>query len=312
MMDIRPTPKFLTVWDLPNEEFKQYWEQLIGADGIKRHVLAHMQACLTLLFVSWLKLYNASPTNPKFKGRALFKGVPGTGKTITAKGIADRFARVNGIEAYFVQLGSPRSKFEGDSSKNIEIAFDHLRYLAKSRSVILFIDEYDSVAPTRDNEQMHESVKAMVNTLIQEMDNVDSSKIYTIAATNLEKQVDHATKRRFDLIIPFNRPSLSERLEIFEHLLRGWKLSADYMLTIARETERYTQDDITRAVNGGLLIAFENNEPLTVRHVLQAIKNIKPTDGYDEETNTQVLNNAKELFSNNENASQYEKPTANI
>ncbi len=277
----RPMPEFLTVTELPNEEFRQYWEQLIDADETKGRVLALMQVCLfPTSFYDWAK-QNDLQIIPIFKGRVLFDGPPGTGKTITAKACSDHFARVNGIKAYFVELGSVRDKFEGQSSKHIQDAFRDLQYLSQECPVILFMDELDSVSPSRNTEQMHDTIRDMVNVLIKMMNKVNSNRIFTIGATNLSSHVDHAVKRRFDDIIKFDRPSFEVRVALFEHLLQGRDFSKYVISVFAKRTERFTHDDVTKAVNLAQLTAFSNNEPLTPRHILDAIKKIKPTGDYD-------------------------------
>ncbi|MGH9921369.1 MAG: ATP-binding protein [Nitrososphaerales archaeon] len=277
----RLMPEFLTVTELPNEEFKGYWEQIVGADETKRRVLALMQVCLfPTSFFDWTK-QNHLQIIPIFKGRILFDGPPGTGKTITAKACADHFARVNHIKSYFVELGSVRDKFEGQSSKNIGAAFRDLQYLAQECPLILFIDELDSVSPSRNTEQMHDTIRDMVNSLIKMMNKINSSRIFIIGATNLSSRVDHAIKRRFDDIIKFDRPSFEDRIALFDHLLQGSNFSKYVISLLAKRTERFTHDDITKAVNLAELTAFSNNEPLAPRHILDAIKKIHPTGDYE-------------------------------
>lgn len=279
-METRPIPDCLTVTELPNDEFKQYWEDLVGAEGIKKRLLIHMQACLSPQFLSWRQQHNNCRRIPRFRSRVLLVGPSGTGKTLIAKGSADCYARVHGEKVYFAELGSVRGKYVGESSKNVERACDYVEYLSKDAIVEFFTDEFDSVGVSRNTEQMHDDVRAMVNTLIRRMNRMNSSRIFMIAASNLEKHVDHATKRRFDFVLYFKRPTLDQRLQLFEHLTGGWNLSAHELLTLSRKTQRYTQDDITRSVNFAEEEAFSENKPLTITHLMRATSQIKPTEEY--------------------------------
>lgn len=275
----RAAPEFVTVTELPNEEFRQYWEGSVGEEEIKRKLLACMKKQLSLSFFKWRRRYNIAKSIPS-KGRVLFVGPSGTGKTITAKGCADYFARTYHIQMYFVELESVRSKYDGESSKNIERAFDYIESLSQEYPVVLFIDEFDSVGVSRDTEQMHDNTRAMVNTLIRKMNQLNSNRIFTIAASNLEKHVDHAVKRRFDLILYFKRPDEEGRFLLFKHYLQGWDFAEYAMRLLARRAEGYTQDDIARSVTLAELAAFLEDRRLVPSDLVDAMKEIKATGEY--------------------------------
>jgi len=115
-----------------------------------------------------------------------------------------------------------RSKFVGESSSRVIQVFKYAKEKAKEAPTLLLFDEFDSVAPTRNNTQMHEEIKAAVNTLLEEMEKVTlSDRIIVVAATNLfDSAVDYAADRRFDLVIQFRRPSYFQRLNLFSILLK--------------------------------------------------------------------------------------------
>lgn len=279
-METRPIPNTLGITELPNEKFRQYYESLIGVEAYKNRMLTHMRICLDpSRFLSWRKQYNNHTRLPAYKKRILFMGAPGTGKTLLAKGEADAYARRFG-KAYFAELGSVRGKYVGESSDNVEKACDYAEYLSETAPVILFIDEFDSVGVSRNTEQMHEDVRAMVNTLIRRMNRMDEYRIFLIAASNLERHVDYATKRRFDFTLYFHRPSFEQRFELFRHLVDGWNLSEHDIQGACKRTERYTQDDITRVVNLAEESAFAENSPLSLQCLLRSIEQIKPTEEY--------------------------------
>lgn len=72
----------------------------------------------------------------------LFEGPPGTGKTTSAKIIANQ---VN-IPLIYMPLESIMSKYYGESEKKFADIFDAAKSLGKS---IIFIDEIDAIASTR-------------------------------------------------------------------------------------------------------------------------------------------------------------------
>ncbi len=280
-MEIKPTPEFVTVTELPNDQFGRYWKTIIGAMEQKRQLTSYMDVCLfPEIFFSWRRRHNSSDLLPIFIPRTLCKGAPGTGKTILAKACADRLARKHNIKIFFVEVGSLRSKFEGESARNVQRLYEYIREISITSPVVLFIDEFDSVGVARNTEQMHETVRDMVNALIREMNKQQNGKIFTVAATNLEKQIDKATKRRFGLILEFPRPSYDDRVELLEFLTAGWNLSRFVIALIARRTEGFTQDDITRTIHLAELDAFFNNEGMAGRHIVRSLKKVKPTEDY--------------------------------
>ncbi len=281
IVEKRPIPDCLTVTELPNEEFRQCWDGLIGAEELKNRISTHVRVCLSpTYFFSWLQQYNSTPRARNFRRRIMLVGPPGTGKTLMAKGASDLYARQEGTKGYFVELGSVRGKFVGESSKNIERAFDYVEYLSEDSFTIFFMDEFDSVGVSRNNEQMHDDVRAMVNTLIRRVNKLDSLRIFIIAASNLERHVDYATKRRFDFILYFNRPTLDQRIDLLTNLLQGWNFSTGEISTLGKKTEKYTQDDITRIVNLAEETACSENKQLSFFHIMRAMSEIKPTEGY--------------------------------
>lgn len=268
---------------LPNDKIRALAEQLVGAEQFINRLQTDMELSFapSLLF-SWMQRHRIELARcPKFRGTALLVGPSGTGKTSVAMVSADCYARSSNSTAYLEELGLVREKFVGQSSRNVKRAFDYVKLRAEHSKVVFLINEFDSVGVARNTEQMHDDVRAMVNTLIQEMDKLDNHNIFIIATSNFEGKIDHAVKRRFDDIVEFKRPSLEERIKLFGSLLQGGNFSKYVITVFAKRTERFTQDNITRAVKLAIRTAFSNDEPLTARHVLQAIKEMKPTGDYD-------------------------------
>lgn len=135
----------------------------------------------------------------------LLSGPPGTGKSQTAKYIA---SKVN-MPLLTIRIDGLISSFLGSTSKNIRQLFDYV----DNKPCILFLDEFDALAKMRDDSHELGELKRVVNTLLQNMDNL---KKPIIAATNHEHLLDSAVWRRFDYKIKLDLPSDSMREELLD------------------------------------------------------------------------------------------------
>lgn len=82
-------------------------------------------------------------------------------------------------------------------------------------SVILFIDEVDSLATSRES-GLHEATRRILSTLLRKIDSFESDgEVLVICATNRKKDLDPALISRTDLSIRFELPDASTRSQIF-------------------------------------------------------------------------------------------------
>lgn len=139
----------------------------------------------------------------------LLWGPPGCGKTLLAKAVA------NESHANFISVKGPEllNKYVGESERAVRQVFARAR---ASAPCVIFFDELDALVPRRDD-SMSESSARVVNTLLTELDGLDSRKaVYVIGATNRPDMIDPAMVRpgRLDKLLYVDLPSPPERLEI--------------------------------------------------------------------------------------------------
>ncbi|WP_028560555.1 AAA family ATPase [Paenibacillus pinihumi] len=137
-------------------------------------------------------------------------GPPGTGKTLTAFYMAQRLD----IPLILVRLDAIIHSHLGETGSNVRKIFD----FARSSPCVLFLDEFDAIARTRDNNDEVKEMARVVNTLLQCLDEFDGDSIF-MAATNLEEQLDHAIWRRFDTKMTFGLPDDEYRTEYIGQLI---------------------------------------------------------------------------------------------
>ena len=173
------------------------------------------------------------------KGVLLY-GVPGTGKTLLAKAVA------NESNAHFISISGPEimSKFYGESEARLREIFKEARERSPS---IIFIDEIDSIAPKRE-EVTGEVERRVVSQMLALMDGLEGrGKVIVIAATNRPNALDPALRRpgRFDREIEIRIPDKKGRLEILMIHTRNMPLTEDVSLEkIASISHGYVGADL--------------------------------------------------------------------
>jgi len=128
-------------------------------------------------------------------------GPPGSGKTTLAHYIAEKTK----LPLITAKLDGLISSYLGNTAKNIRKIFEY----ASERPCILFLDEFDAIAKSRDDSQEIGELKRIVNSLLQNIDEFNKENIL-IVATNHEKLLDIAIWRRFSTKIEVPYPKKEE------------------------------------------------------------------------------------------------------
>ena len=149
----------------------------------------------------------------------LFHGAPGTGKTETVL----QLARMTGRNLMQVNISDIKSKWVGESEKNIKAIFTRYRKLVAESDVapILLFNEADAVIGKR-LEDVARSVdkmeNSMQNIILEEIEKLDG---ILIATTNLTCNLDHAFERRFLYKIEFTKPTAEVKSYIWQSMIAG-------------------------------------------------------------------------------------------
>ena len=141
--------------------------------------------------------------------KILLYGPPGCGKTMVAHAIAERL----GMLVCTLRFDTLISQFMGQTANNIGRLFDW----ARSRNVLLFIDEIDAIARLRDFDNDNGESKRIVVSLIQNIDNLGDD---IVVATNMFGQIDSAVVRRFQDVIEMGLPDLGQRTKIIDKFIQ--------------------------------------------------------------------------------------------
>ena len=154
----------------------------------------------------------------------LFYGLPGTGKTMLVKALANELD----VQLYLIKATSLIGDHVGDGASKIH---DLFKKASENSPSIIFIDEIDAVALHRSFQSLRGDVSEIVNALLTEMDGIAENKsVITIGATNNPTSLDYAVRSRFEEEIEFSLPDDDERLKILENNLKT--IPMDYNLNL--------------------------------------------------------------------------------
>jgi len=198
----------------------------------------------------------------------LLYGPPGCGKTFFAEAMAGEF----GLEFIRVDLTSAISRVLGGAPEQLDKVFAD----AKRRApCLLFFDEFDAIAPKRDQTPSNHE-QQMVNALLQQIDEIRKVPgVVLAAATNRLRQLDPAAIRegRFDYKVKIYRPDFDARRAILEALLTD-RPHDDTVDTnaLAHATDGFSAAQVRSVVDGAAMGAMEAQAPISHGHLESALR----------------------------------------
>ena len=228
--------------EIPNVK----WEDVGGLEEVKQKLI---EAVVWPL--KYADLFQQANTKPP-KG-ILLSGLPGTGKTLVAKALA------NESEVNFISVKGPElmSKYVGESERGIREVF---RKAKQASPCIVFFDEFDSLVPERRLGGDSQVTERVISQFLAELDGLEELKgVLVLAATNRKDLIDSAILRpgRFDFILEFLPPDEKARREIFKVHTRGKPLADDIDLqSLAQETEDMSGADIDAICHEASMMAI--------------------------------------------------------
>ncbi|WP_198507748.1 AAA family ATPase [Qipengyuania seohaensis] len=160
------------------------------------------------------------------RSKMLFCGPPGCGKSMCAEVVASELH----MPLVVARLDAIIASHLGQTASNLRKLFE----AAKSRSMVLFLDEFDAIARARSDATEHSEIRRVVNSLLMMIDRFEGRSLL-IAATNLEEHVDRAIWRRFDEVVVFEKPSKAQIRRLLKIKTRNFRADFD----ISRFAERF-------------------------------------------------------------------------
>lgn len=202
---------------------------------------------------------------------AIFVGKPGVGKTLTARWLASKL----GLPLYILDLTTVMSSLLGKSGSNLRAALD----FSKQGPCVLLLDEIDAIAKKRNDDTDIGELKRLVTVMLQEVDEWPPSGLL-LAATNHPELIDPALWRRFDLVIEFKLPALTQIKEAVTQFLgpdlsvfKRWLdilvliFSGESFSDIERSIQRFRRTlALSDASDSDVIIELVKSKALTLEH----------------------------------------------
>ncbi|CAM4468035.1 SpoVK/Ycf46/Vps4 family AAA+-type ATPase [Paenibacillus endophyticus] len=194
-------------------------------------------------------------------------GPPGTGKTLTAFYMAQQLD----VPLVLVRLDTIIHSHLGETASNVRKIFEY----AKASPCVLFLDEFDAIARTRENNDEVKEMARVVNTLLQCLDEFECGSVF-MAATNLQEELDHAVWRRFDTKMTYGMPDVATRNEYIRLLIGEFGQEDGTQEHAAALLKGCSFADMEQIVLKAKRKAIIESAMLTARHIDYSLEEYKP------------------------------------
>lgn len=202
-------------------------------------------------------------------------GVPGCGKSLTAKAIATAW----GVPLLRLDLGALKSKFVGESESNLRRAFD---VIASVGRCVVWLDEIEKGLQGATSGSADGGVSADALGAVLSWMQERSGEAFVVATANDVEVLppELLRKGRFDEMFFVDTPTVAERVSVLVAALASHKrapLAAADMLNVAKATEGFTGSEIAALVPDAMFVAFADGErELDIADLRQAAATVVP------------------------------------
>jgi SpoVK/Ycf46/Vps4 family AAA+-type ATPase len=180
----------------------------------------------------------------------LLVGPPGTGKTMTARILAQELR----LPLHTIQVDKLVTKFMGETSAKLRQIFD----LIRDEAGVYLFDEFDAIAGERSLANDVGEMRRVLNSLLQFIEQ-DTSDSLIIAATNKPTLLDRALFRRFDDVLYYEIPNPEERRRLIANVLGYFKAKSLDWQSILKASESLSHAEVDQACRDAIKDAILND-----------------------------------------------------
>ena len=234
---------------------------------------------------------------PEPKGLLIF-GVPGGGKSLTAKAVANMWQ----MPLLRFDIGRVFGQYVGQSEANMR---DALAIAEAISPCILWIDEMEKAFSGASGG--HETTVRVLGNFLTWMQEKKSTVFVIATANDITKlPPEFVRKGRFDELFFVPPPNDSDRKEIIEIQLRKYKLSpSDFdVVRLVQYSKDRTGAEIEQAIIEAKYNAFDENRAPTTEDIYEALRQSAPIWN----SFSQIINSPeyRQIIRNAKLASEYE------
>ncbi len=233
-------------------------KDIVLRDGVRKLILRVIRENRSR---SRLERFGVAP-----RRRLLFHGPPGCGKTLAAAVLAGEM----GLPLMTVRFDALFSRFLGATGVQLRAIFAEM----PRRPGVYLFDEFDAVAKARGDAQDVGEMNRVVTAFLQLVD-ADVSASILVAATNHAELLDRAVFRRFDVMIPFEKPTHDEIAALMILRLATVGLTPDCARSLAMRAGSASFADVARACEDAVrTMALEGREHVTDSDIAAALEEL--------------------------------------
>ena len=215
----------------------------------------------------WVKNKSEQFNNPSLAAKhgikplkgLLLTGVPGCGKSMSAKSIAKNLK----VPLLSFDLGKLMNKYVGASEDNMHRALSQAEGMSPC---VLWIDEFEKMFSSASNGQQSHEVSQRLNAIFLKWMEEKKHDVFVIATSNDLSTIKAEYQRtgRWDSTFFFDLPSKNERLEILKSTLTDYEDTGGNNLTeqeyenIVTQTQGWASSDLAGLTKAAKTNAFEN------------------------------------------------------
>lgn len=278
------------IWNLPEKELGELWESIILEEKTKTQLLSQA-------VVNFTVRRQVSRNILPLHGVILLVGVPGTGKTSLARGLAHRVAESFGKNAGFrlleVEPHSLTSSAMGKTQRAVSDLFSQgIGEAASNGPTIVLLDEVETLAVDRSKLSLEANpidIHRATDAVLVQLDMLADQypELLFVATSNFPSAIDQAFTSRCDLIVEIPIPNLEACKKILEACLTGLGntfpsigklISSPKYEILTKECVGLDGRAIRKAIGSGLAAspqtAMDPNK-VTIDDLISAVKSAK-------------------------------------